>query len=154
MDKAYKNNDFMMGRDARVLRILSEYLEPQARFACYKIADTVVFFGSARALPRDLAEEALANAKTTANETAIVSVCVRARRAGSLSGRASSRWRSALMFGALAFPQKAEVSARLCNSCICCDRSRSEVAGRRWGGSSAQVRTRHEPVCADCMNSS
>jgi hypothetical protein len=71
MDKAYKDNDFMMGRDARPLRILAEYLEPQARFARYKIADTVVFFGSARALPRDLADEALANAKTTANDAVI-----------------------------------------------------------------------------------
>ena len=71
MDKAYKNSDFMMGRDARPLRILSEYLEPQARFARYRIADTVVFFGSARALPHDLATEELANAKLSGNETAI-----------------------------------------------------------------------------------
>ena len=69
MDKAYKNNDFMMGRDARPLRILSEYLEPQSRFARYRIADTVVFFGSARALPHDLASEELENAKATGNET-------------------------------------------------------------------------------------
>ena len=71
MDKAYKNNDFMMGRDARPLRILSEYLEPQSRFARYRIADTVVFFGSARALPHDLASEELENAKATGNETTI-----------------------------------------------------------------------------------
>ena len=72
MEKAYKNNDFMMSRDARALRILSEYLEPQARFARYRIADTVVFFGSARALPKDEAENELVNAKATGNEAAIV----------------------------------------------------------------------------------
>jgi uncharacterized protein (TIGR00730 family) len=71
MDKAYKNSDFLMSRDARPLRILSEYLEPQARFARYKVADTVVFFGSARALPKEQAEEALVNAKMTADKDAI-----------------------------------------------------------------------------------
>jgi len=71
MDKAYKNNDFLMSRDARPLRILSEYLEPQARFARYKVADTVVFFGSARALPTERAAEALVNAKATGNAAAV-----------------------------------------------------------------------------------
>jgi hypothetical protein len=71
MEKAYKNNDFLMSRDARALRILSEYLEPQSRFARYKVADTVVFFGSARALPADKAAEALVNARSTENAAAI-----------------------------------------------------------------------------------
>ena len=71
MDKAYTNHDFLMGRDARPLRILSEYLEPQARFAHYKVQDTVVFFGSARALPTERAAEALVNAKSTGNASAI-----------------------------------------------------------------------------------
>jgi hypothetical protein len=71
MEKAYKNGDFLMSRDARVIRILSEYIEPQSRFARYKVADTVVFFGSARALPRDQAEEALVNAKSTGNPDTI-----------------------------------------------------------------------------------
>ncbi len=71
MDKAYKNSEFVMSRDARPLRILSEYLEPQSRFARYKVADTVVFFGSARALPTERAAEALVNAKATGNAAAI-----------------------------------------------------------------------------------
>jgi uncharacterized protein (TIGR00730 family) len=57
MEKAYKNLDFLTSRDARSLRILSEYLEPLSRFAHYNVSDTVVFFGSARALPRDAALE-------------------------------------------------------------------------------------------------
>jgi len=45
---AYKNQQFLDGHDARALRILSEYLEPLARFRRERIRDTVVFFGSAR----------------------------------------------------------------------------------------------------------
>jgi uncharacterized protein (TIGR00730 family) len=45
---AYQNQDFLKTPDARVLRILSEYLEPFAHFRKQKIRDTVVFFGSAR----------------------------------------------------------------------------------------------------------
>jgi uncharacterized protein (TIGR00730 family) len=71
MEKAYKNGDFLMSREARALRILSEYIEPQARFARYKVADTVVFFGSARALPMDQAQEALANAQTMGDPDAV-----------------------------------------------------------------------------------
>jgi uncharacterized protein (TIGR00730 family) len=71
MDKAYKNSEFLMGREARPLRILSEYLEPQARFARYKVADTVVFFGSARALPLERAEEARVNARAGGNAEAL-----------------------------------------------------------------------------------
>ena len=71
MQKAYKNLEFLMSRDARPLRILSEYIEPQSRFAHYKVQDTVVFFGSARALPLEHAEEALANVQVTGNPSAI-----------------------------------------------------------------------------------
>ncbi len=46
--KAYRNIDFLTSKDARAIRILSEFLEPKARFSKYNIIDTVVFFGSAR----------------------------------------------------------------------------------------------------------
>ena len=62
--KAYRNRPFIDRVDARPLRILAEYLEPHARFEDLNIGDTIVFFGSARLLPRDEAardlEEALA----------------------------------------------------------------------------------------------
>ena len=58
--RAYEDPDFIHSPDARALRILSEYMEPNARFKHYKIEDTIIFFGSARILPRDLAEKALA----------------------------------------------------------------------------------------------
>lgn len=46
--KAYENDDFLSSSDGRTLRLLAEYLEPQARFKKHKIMDTIVFFGSAR----------------------------------------------------------------------------------------------------------
>lgn len=46
--KAYKNLQFLTSSDARILRILAEYLEPRARFNHLKVEDTIVFFGSAR----------------------------------------------------------------------------------------------------------
>jgi uncharacterized protein (TIGR00730 family) len=45
---AYQNETFLDSPDGRVLRILSEYQEPLARFRREQIQDTVVFFGSAR----------------------------------------------------------------------------------------------------------
>jgi uncharacterized protein (TIGR00730 family) len=45
---AYFNTEFLESPDGRILRILSEYAEPLARFRRERIQDTVVFFGSAR----------------------------------------------------------------------------------------------------------
>lgn len=47
-EKAYKDIKFLNSPDARVIRILSEYLEPLSRFRRLRIRDTIVFFGSAR----------------------------------------------------------------------------------------------------------
>src|SRR5207247_9767837 len=51
--KAYVNVDFLRSKDARVIRMLSEYLEPASRLKWQKVEDTIVVFGSARALPQD-----------------------------------------------------------------------------------------------------
>ena len=56
---AYENRPFLTSPDGRILRILSEYAEPLARFRKEKIQDTVVFFGSARFYSRSEAESAL-----------------------------------------------------------------------------------------------
>jgi uncharacterized protein (TIGR00730 family) len=45
---AYENPGFLNSPDGRIIRILSEYSEPLARFRRERIQDTVVFFGSAR----------------------------------------------------------------------------------------------------------
>ena len=71
MEKAYKNLDFLMSREARTLRILAEYLEPQSRFHRYRVTDTVVFFGSARALDGDEARKRLAEAEKGGDSRAI-----------------------------------------------------------------------------------
>jgi uncharacterized protein (TIGR00730 family) len=47
--KAYQDLRFLNSSDARVVRILSEYLEPASRMKWQRVHDTIVFFGSARA---------------------------------------------------------------------------------------------------------
>ena len=59
LNKAYENVDFMNSADARIIRMMAEFLHPQAKFKKHKIVDTIVFFGSARLLPRDQAVKAL-----------------------------------------------------------------------------------------------
>lgn len=61
--KAYDSTRFIHSRDGRSLRILAEYQEPEARFEQYNIADTIVFFGSARTLSGEEAERRLDAAK-------------------------------------------------------------------------------------------
>src|SRR5204863_296771 len=50
-------------KDARVLRMRSEYLEPKSRFDRHHVEDTVVFMGSARIKSRDDAEALLREAE-------------------------------------------------------------------------------------------
>jgi uncharacterized protein (TIGR00730 family) len=56
---AYQNEPFLNSPDGRILRILSEYSEPLARFRREQIQDTVVFFGSARIHSREKASNSL-----------------------------------------------------------------------------------------------
>jgi uncharacterized protein (TIGR00730 family) len=50
---AYDNPEFLASPEARTIRILSEYLEPQSRFDRLKVNSTILFLGSARADERD-----------------------------------------------------------------------------------------------------
>lgn len=50
--KAYENTEFLNSSDARIIRMLAEFIEPQSKFRKHKIIDTIVFFGSARLKPR------------------------------------------------------------------------------------------------------
>ena len=55
---SYLNFDFLNSPTARVVRILSEYLEPAERLRRLRVRDTIVFFGSARSpSPEDAARE-------------------------------------------------------------------------------------------------
>lgn len=59
LQKAYNNYEFLNSKSAREIRILAEFLEPKARFEQRKVKDTIVFFGSARILPEDVARKNL-----------------------------------------------------------------------------------------------
>ncbi len=45
--KAYDNHEFLHGHSARLLRVLSEFIEPEERLAKQGVYNTIVFFGSA-----------------------------------------------------------------------------------------------------------
>jgi hypothetical protein len=63
VQKFYDNPEIIHSPSGRLLRIMSEYLGPQDLFRKNKIQDTVVFFGSARTQPKDIATEAIEKAK-------------------------------------------------------------------------------------------
>lgn len=52
---AYLNAEFLKSSEARIVRIISEYLEPATRFRRHRVRDTIVFFGSARSVPPEIA---------------------------------------------------------------------------------------------------
>jgi len=58
-DRFYFDQDFVGSPDGRTLRILAEYFGPLQRFRRNKIADTIVFFGSARIQSQEDAQRAL-----------------------------------------------------------------------------------------------
>ncbi len=68
LDKAYNNKVFLNSPDARIIRMLAEYLEPESRFRKNGIEDTVVFFGSARMLPPEVAASRLNQIKKEAGQ--------------------------------------------------------------------------------------
>jgi uncharacterized protein (TIGR00730 family) len=61
--KAYRNLKFLSGKDGRLVRILSEYLEPASRLHWQKVKDTIVFFGSARVKPLEESRKILEELK-------------------------------------------------------------------------------------------
>ena len=67
---AYQNPAFLNSPDGRIVRIVSEYSEPLARFRRERIQDTVVFFGSARFQSLEDAKRALAQLDETASAVA------------------------------------------------------------------------------------
>ncbi|MBN1501417.1 MAG: LOG family protein [Spirochaetes bacterium] len=49
--KAYLDEEFLKSREGRIVRIMSEYLQPKMKLKDNKINHTVAFFGSARIKP-------------------------------------------------------------------------------------------------------
>ena len=68
--KAYRNEKFLNSPDARELRMLAEYMEPEARFDAFDVSDTIVFFGSARIKSREEAEKILDAVRKDGGDTA------------------------------------------------------------------------------------
>ena len=56
---SYQNPAFVNSPDGRLVRIISEYSEPLARFRRERIQDTIVFFGSARFRAHEVASQEL-----------------------------------------------------------------------------------------------
>ena len=68
LQKAYENLEFLNSSDARGLRMLAEFTEPQVEFRKHKIIDTIVFFGSARIKDRKTALAAYNKFKTVSTK--------------------------------------------------------------------------------------
>jgi uncharacterized protein (TIGR00730 family) len=66
---AYENPEFLNSPDGRILRIMSEYVEPLARFRREQIQDTVVFFGSARFLSSEDADKVMQELHSHSDES-------------------------------------------------------------------------------------
>jgi len=82
--KAYLDHNFLKSEDARPIRLLAEYLEPQRRFKLQNIQDTVVFFGSARIHSREAAQhalEALMRTHAVGSSQEVEDIVARGRRA-------------------------------------------------------------------------
>ena len=69
--KAYENEEFIESPDGRLIRIIAEMMEPMHRFRRERIRDSIVFFGSARTLPKVTAEAKLEEAKKGKDKAAI-----------------------------------------------------------------------------------
>jgi uncharacterized protein (TIGR00730 family) len=65
--KAYNDLDFLNSPEARIIRILAEFIMPERRFRAHQVRDTIVFFGSARILPRRDARRQLRAAELAAD---------------------------------------------------------------------------------------
>lgn len=92
MVKAYNNYEFLNSPAARELRILAEMSEPAHRLRKARIFNTVVFFGSARTLPRKEAQRRLDAAEDRAKAIGNRKAAVREELSRALAGVEMSRY--------------------------------------------------------------
>jgi uncharacterized protein (TIGR00730 family) len=78
---AYNNDTFLASPDGRILRVLSEYIEPLARFRREQIQDTVVFFGSARLQSPQSAADKLKNTQKNGSAVPAAQKAIELKRA-------------------------------------------------------------------------
>ncbi len=57
--KAYNNPEFLNSPPARIIRVMTEMVEPESRFRKYHVWNTVVFFGSSRTIRKKEAQQNL-----------------------------------------------------------------------------------------------
>ena len=69
----YLNPEFLKGTEARVIRILAEYIEPAIRLRRHRVRDTIVFFGSARSVSPEAAAAQLVSIEDEINQAGEVS---------------------------------------------------------------------------------
>ena len=72
---SFMNKEFLHTKDGRAIRILAEFLEPEYRFREFGVDDTIVFFGSARILPRKVAKTNLKKLTITFLPTLLTIPC-------------------------------------------------------------------------------
>lgn len=65
LEKAYQNNEFLSSPEARVIRIMAEYLEPVTRLQQNNVDGAIVMFGSARLHHRSEIERSLEQIKAS-----------------------------------------------------------------------------------------
>jgi len=70
-EKAYKNLNFLQSADGRLIRVMCEFAEPEARFRRLGVRHTIVFYGSARLISTPDAIAQLENAKAHGDKAAI-----------------------------------------------------------------------------------
>jgi len=78
---AYSNETFLASPDGRILRLLSEYIEPLSRFRREQIQDTVVFFGSARVASHDSASGKLNDVRNNGASASAAQQAIEMKRA-------------------------------------------------------------------------
>lgn len=59
-EKAYNRRDFIHSPEGRVIRVISEYQYPEKHFKKNNINNLIIFFGSARSLPKEEYESGIA----------------------------------------------------------------------------------------------
>ena len=72
--KAYNNKEFLNGKEARPIRVLCELIEPEERLKENNIENTIVFFGSARPKPQEVADKELSDFENKLNFSESLSI--------------------------------------------------------------------------------
>jgi uncharacterized protein (TIGR00730 family) len=90
--KSYNNADFLNSPQARIIRVLSEMVEPASRFQKHRLWDTVVFFGSARTLSNNVARRNLREIEQKMKATKSPSVQLKAKHERAMRNITMSRY--------------------------------------------------------------